>query len=153
MSVIFLNHQQLDCIFNSLLWLTSTPCITGPFQEKFPVHRANNVEKFPWHDGFRWRLLSTWPPRLKKPTSCHNANFVATGGTAVCQNDNHRCYQWRQSWHRDNFRFSMKQQTRVPVFSNRACKFSTYGQSTQLGDDRSHHSTQLTNTSIQFNSQ
>ena len=42
-----------------------------------------------------------------KTKSCHNANFVATGGTVGCHIDNLRCHQWRQSWHYDNSWFSV----------------------------------------------
>ena len=33
-----------------------------------------------------------------KPQRCHDANFVATGGTEDCHKDNFRCHQWKQSW-------------------------------------------------------
>ena len=42
-----------------------------------------------------------------KTESCHNANFVVTGGTVSCHKDNLRCRQWRQSWHHDDSRFSV----------------------------------------------
>ena len=39
------------------------------------------------------------PPTMKTE-SCHDANFVITGDTAGCHNDNLRCHQWRHhSWH------------------------------------------------------
>ena len=37
----------------------------------------------------------------------YNANFVVTGGTAGCLNDNLQCHQWPQSWHYDNSQFSV----------------------------------------------
>ena len=39
--------------------------------------------------------------------SCHNANFVITGGTGGCHKDNLQCHQWWQSWHHNNSRFSV----------------------------------------------
>ena len=36
-----------------------------------------------------------------------DANFVVTGSTGGCHNDNLRCHQWRQSWHLDNSQFSV----------------------------------------------
>ena len=33
---------------------------------------------------------------------CYDANFVATGGTASCRNDNQQWRLWRQSWHHNN---------------------------------------------------
>ena len=42
-----------------------------------------------------------------KLESCHNANFVANGGTGGCHNDNLRYRQWRLSWHYDNSRVSV----------------------------------------------
>ena len=47
--------------------------------------------------------------------SCHGANFVVPGGTGGCHN-NPRCRQARQSWHRDNSRFS--------VYLWHQCRFS-----------------------------
>ena len=32
----------------------------------------------------------------------HDANFVITGGTTGCRDDNLWCHQWWQSWHHDN---------------------------------------------------
>ena len=39
--------------------------------------------------------------------SYHDANFVITGSTGGCHNDNLRCHQWWQSWHYDNSQFSV----------------------------------------------
>ena len=33
--------------------------------------------------------------------NCRDGNFVVTGGTGGCRDDNLRCHQWRQSWHHD----------------------------------------------------
>ena len=46
------------------------------------------------HVPFRYHAQQT--------KSRHDANFVVTGGTGGCHNDNHRCHQWRQSWHHDD---------------------------------------------------
>ena len=37
-----------------------------------------------------------------KANSCHDANFVITGGTKGCHHDNLWCHQWWQSWHHDH---------------------------------------------------
>ena len=42
-----------------------------------------------------------------KTKSCHNANFVITGGTIGCHNNNLQCPQWQQSWHYENSQFSV----------------------------------------------
>ena len=42
-----------------------------------------------------------------KTESCYSANFVVSGGTAGCDNDNLRCHQWRQSRHHDNSQLSL----------------------------------------------
>ena len=39
--------------------------------------------------------------RTLKIGSCCQANFVVTGGTAYCHNDNLQCHQWLQSWLHD----------------------------------------------------
>ena len=40
-----------------------------------------------------WSWLILWK------FSCHDDNFVLTGRTAGCHNDNLRCHQWWQNWH------------------------------------------------------
>ena len=40
-------------------------------------------------------MLRWWQLKIQ---SCHDANFVVTGGTGGCRYDNIRCHQWRQSW-------------------------------------------------------
>ena len=51
------------------------------------------------------------PPEMKlstlKTLSCHNANYVITGGTTGCH-DNLQCHHWWQSWHMTS-RFSVHQ--------------------------------------------
>ena len=41
----------------------------------------------------------------QKAEGGHDADFVVTGSTTGCHNDNLWCYQWWQSWHHDNSRF------------------------------------------------
>ena len=43
-----------------------------------------------------------------KTKGCQFDNFVVTGGTVSCRNDNLRCHQWRRSCQIDNFLFSVK---------------------------------------------
>ena len=45
---------------------------------------------------------------ILKTESCNNANFVITDATAGCHKDKLLCHMWRQSWHYDNSRFSVK---------------------------------------------
>ena len=37
----------------------------------------------------------------------YDASFAATVVTTVCRRDNMWCLQWRQSWHNDDYRFSV----------------------------------------------
>ena len=50
--------------------------------------------------------ISLIGPPLKKQ-SCHDANFVVTGGTGGCCYDNLWCHPWRHSWHNDDIRCSL----------------------------------------------
>ena len=54
-----------------------------------------------------WIAPMLSPVPSPKTAICHDANFVVTGGTVGCHNDNLRCRQWRQSWHHDNSRFPL----------------------------------------------
>ena len=38
----------------------------------------------------------------------HDDNFVVTGGTWGCHNDNLRYHQWQQRWHHDVSQFSVE---------------------------------------------
>ena len=42
-----------------------------------------------------------------KTKSCHNVNFVVIGGIIGCHSDNLWFHQWWQSWHYDDFVFSV----------------------------------------------
>ena len=54
--------------------------------------------------GWRWTTLKT--------ESCHDANFVITGGVVVSCNDYFQCHQWWQSWCQNN---SIIQQRKVMI--------------------------------------
>ena len=61
-----------------------------------------------------------------KSKSCHDANFVVTGSTGDCPNDNLQCCLWRQSWHHDNSQssgylfYSHTRATMMPTLSSQA---------------------------------
>ena len=48
-----------------------------------------------------------WGYASTETVSHHDANFVITGGTGGCQNDNLQCHQWWQSWNHGYAQFSM----------------------------------------------
>ena len=59
-----------------------------------------------------WNMSKLWSLKTK---SCHDANFVITGGTAGCHYDNLQCHQLRQSWYYDESVFI--------VFTNIFCAY------------------------------
>ena len=68
------------------------------------------------HGVSEWLNLMTHSP----PESCHNANFVITGGTGGCHYDNLWCHQWWQklaSWQLSIFsgRLAQSHQYCVPI--------------------------------------
>ena len=67
---------------------------------KIPEIKISNVQL----SGIVCILLSAEGSLKNK--SCHDANFVITGGTAGCY-DNLQCHQWWQSWHHEDSWFSV----------------------------------------------
>ena len=57
------------------------------------------------HAGIKTFTLQYIPLNILKTVSCHDANFVVTGGTVVCYH-NLRCQQWRRSRHHKNSVFN-----------------------------------------------
>ena len=51
-------------------------------------------------------VILPMPPELKTKDRHQFDNFVVTGGTVSCRNDNLRCHQWPQSCQIDDFVFS-----------------------------------------------
>ena len=59
------------------------------------------------------QTTQTYLKIIENIRSCHDANFVVTGGTAGCLYDNLQCRQWQQSWHHDNSPFSLQSNKHV----------------------------------------
>ena len=76
-------------------------CLTGSFTCPGPSRKVGNSEPCYIKIMPLCRLGQTL-----KMKSCHDANFVPTGGTGGCYYDNLRCHQWQQSWHHHGSYFS-----------------------------------------------
>ena len=53
--------------------------------------------------------------------SCHYANFFVPGGIDGCRYDNHWCYQWRQSWYHDDYRFTLHTSKNLDMVTFQLC--------------------------------
>ena len=73
-----------------------------PHAEMAAARSAFSWEKSSLLIKFHHSMRSFWSLNME---SCHDANFVVTDGTPEVFNL--RCRHWRQSWHHDNFRFSV----------------------------------------------
>ena len=62
---------------------------------------------YEWVSEFKIWLTFTQPSCTLKMKHHHDADFVVTGGTGGCRNDNLQCHQWWQSWHHNNSQFSI----------------------------------------------
>ena len=118
------NNQPHHCLLNRLFRRTSNKTsrlrVTGlcagnsPETGEFPVQMASNAENVSiwWrHHGTEYSLVYVMVCLFGvkpvheatvtfwlKTESRHDANFVVTGGTVGCLNDNFMFHQWRQSW-------------------------------------------------------
>ena len=110
--------------------------VTGFPKRRFKSNQCWN--QWYWSDGETWhnqwenqrpRSVSTNRWSLTPETeSCHDASFVATGGTGGRQYDNLWCRQWRRSWHHGNYWFSEHSNWQVVLLigSSRAVNVTSF---------------------------
>ena len=91
---------QLGTIFSMTFNSSDLIACSAPLNQPWQSLPAYFVRSSPY----------TFNKPSRKTESCHDVNFVFTGGTACCR------HEWRQSWHPDEVRF------RIPQIYNIACK-------------------------------
>ena len=91
-------YHMLHTVENTTLWTVPCPTANGEVVQDtvfvaFPVCHYSFRPKLRAFESYSfWTRLDA-----RKTESCHDANFVLTGSTGGCLNDNFRC-QWWRSW-------------------------------------------------------